>query len=107
MGLATPDQDGRAPDLVLTAEAEYAFGAAATGDQAVIPTTETLRGTHGHLHDDPRLHGIFIASGAGVRPGVKLDLVSNTDVAPTVARLLGLTLENTEGKVLDAALSDR
>ena len=42
----------------------------------------------------------FIAAGAGVKTGVALDRIGLVDVAPTAARLLGLTLTNVEGRVL-------
>jgi hypothetical protein len=42
----------------------------------------------------------FIAHGAGVKPGVVVDRVRLVDVAPTVARLLGLALPPVEGRVL-------
>ena len=40
-------------------------------------------------------------------PGVKLDVIDNVDVAPTMAELLGLTLENVDGRVLKEILSGR
>ena len=43
---------------------------------------------------DPELDGIFIAQGAGIRRGVKLDRVRNLDVAPTIARLLDVALRS-------------
>jgi arylsulfatase A-like enzyme len=42
----------------------------------------------------------FIISGRGIKPGVVLDEVSNLDVAPTTAALLGLTMEKVDGRVL-------
>jgi len=45
-------------------------------------------GSHGYLASDPDLDAIFIASGYGVKAGVKLDEVRSIDVAPTIANLL-------------------
>jgi hypothetical protein len=45
-----------------------------------------------------------VLSGTGIRPGVRLNHVENVDVAPTVARLLGLAEFNTDGHVLNEAL---
>jgi hypothetical protein len=42
----------------------------------------------------------FIAAGAGVRAGVALDRMRLIDVAPTAARLLGITPPPVEGRVL-------
>ncbi len=38
----------------------------------------------------PEMHGIFVALGRGVPPGVRLPRVRSIDVAPTVAKLLGI-----------------
>ena len=45
-----------------------------------------------------------VAWGAGIKPGVKLGEISNLDVAPTIAKLLGFSLPHAEGKPLSAAL---
>jgi hypothetical protein len=52
------------------------------------------------------LDGIFLAVGCGVKSGVRLGRISNLDVAPTVARLLGIRMEGVEGKVLEGALKE-
>jgi hypothetical protein len=41
-----------------------------------------------------------------IRSGVKLKTVNNTDVAPTIARLLRLKLDGADGRVLREALAD-
>ena len=57
-------------------------------------------GSHGYLASDPDLDAIFIASGYGVKPRPKLDKVSCTDLAPTIARLLGVELPSAKAKAL-------
>jgi arylsulfatase A-like enzyme len=46
----------------------------------------------------------FVAAGPGVRAGVVLDRVRLIDVAPTVARLLGVPAPTVDGRVLQEAL---
>jgi hypothetical protein len=46
----------------------------------------------------------FIAAGAGVRSGVALERIRVIDIAPTAARLLGLTPPAVEGRVIDEIL---
>jgi arylsulfatase A-like enzyme len=46
------------------------------------------------------MDAIFIASGYGVRRGAKLDKVANIDIAPTIARLLGVVLPTAKGKTI-------
>ena len=51
---------------------------------------------------DPKLSTNFVASGAGVRTSVVIDKISNTDVAPTIAKLLGIEMPDVEGHALDS-----
>ena len=46
------------------------------------------------------MDAIFIASGYGIRRGVRLDEIPNLDVAPTLANLLGVKLPKIQGQVL-------
>jgi arylsulfatase A-like enzyme len=59
---------------------------------------------HGYLPDHPSMRPLLVLSGAGVGPGRSIGHVRNIDVAPTIAALLGLTLDGVEGRVLGAAL---
>jgi predicted AlkP superfamily pyrophosphatase or phosphodiesterase len=102
-GLPDPAKNPQAPHLVLLARPGYAFNDA-LGD--VYAKADTVKGTHGH---DPRpdyMHATFIAAGAGIKRGAKLEIVRNIDVAPTIAHLMGLSLADTDGRVLKEALSD-
>ena len=49
--------------------------------------------------------GSLVLSGHGVERGVKIGKASNMDVAPTMARLLGVELPGADGKVLEAAIA--
>ena len=59
--------------------------------------SENYNGTHGYLNSDPELDGIFIAQGRGIKKGVLLDRMANMDVAPTMAKLMGLKLPDVDG----------
>ena len=59
---------------------------------------------HGYLPSHPRMYPVFVISGHGVRRGERIGRVRNHDIAPTIAHLLGLELENVEGRVLREAL---
>ena len=56
------------------------------------------------LASDPEMDGIFIATGAGIKKGVQLPRVSSLDIAPTVARLLGVTMPDPEGREIEEIL---
>jgi predicted AlkP superfamily pyrophosphatase or phosphodiesterase len=102
LGVPSPDANPEAPHLVLTTNPGYSFAGEVKGP--AIEATEGLKGSHGHDPAPAYMHATFIAAGAGIKPGVKLDLIKNVDVAPTVARLLGIDLPNVDGRVLNEIL---
>lgn len=102
-GLPQPQDYAQMADLILVAKDGYGINATAVGDDYVI-TSETTLGTHGFLSTNPKMNATFIASGAGVRRGQEIGLVENIDVAPTIAKLLGVTLKSADGKPIDQAL---
>ena len=93
-------------DLVLAAREGYAFSQEATGLDLVVANPNPTAGAHGFLSTDPKMNALFVASGAGIKAAKKLATVENVDVAPTIARLLGVPLENASGHVLEQILSD-
>lgn len=104
LGLPTPASNSRMADLVLAAAEGYAFDAAQTGETVTPVQAGTTPGAHGYLNTDSEMDAVFIASGAGIKPGVKLGRVRNLDVAPTAARLLGLEMREVEGRLLSEIL---
>ena len=60
----------------------------------------SLDGNHGYLPHKPEMLTGFVISGAGARQGVELEQVRGTDVAPTIAALLGVRFQTDEGRVL-------
>lgn len=98
MGLPSPDRDPQMGRLFLTAKTDYSFSGATGGPvTAAVPQTG---GSHGYPASDPEMDAIFIASGYGIRKGGKLDRVSNIDVAPTIAELLGVKLPSAKGTAI-------
>ena len=49
----------------------------------------------------------LILSGAGVRRGVVVPVARQVDIAPTVARLLGLKMEDVDGTAMVGVLERR
>jgi predicted AlkP superfamily pyrophosphatase or phosphodiesterase len=64
-------------------------------------TGEVLRpakgGTHGYFPDFKEIQTGFIASGAGIKKGTVIPVMGLEDIAPLVARLLGLSLPTADG----------
>lgn len=104
-GLPDPKDNPEQADLMLSANPGYSFGGSYRGDDP-IKDAGGRKGSHGHLPDPRYMHATFIAAGAGIKPGVKLDKISNLDVAPTIAKLLGVELPTAEGRVLTEILED-
>jgi hypothetical protein len=85
----------------LEAEPGFAFG-----DRPTPPLLRAAarRGAGGYLLPRPETAAGFVAWGRGVRPGVRIPRMRQTDVAPTVAQLLGLDLGEVDGRALVGAL---
>jgi len=98
LGLPQPDREPQMFQLLLTAKDGYSFSGATGGP--VTAAVPQQGGSHGYLASDPEMDAIFIASGFGVRRGAKLDKVANIDIAPTIARLLGVGLPTAKGQAI-------
>ncbi len=102
--LPQPADNRAMGDLVLAAREGYSFSLEATGDDLVVANPNPTAGAHGFLSTEPKMNAIFVAAGAGVKAGTKVPTIDNIDVAPTIARLLGVSLENAAGRVLETIL---
>jgi predicted AlkP superfamily pyrophosphatase or phosphodiesterase len=91
---------GRMSDIVLAAQSGYAFDNAIAGEGVTDVAAGATPGAHGYLNSDPDLQEILVAWGAGVPKGAKLGTVPNVNVAPTIAKLLGLTWPSGSGTPL-------
>lgn len=105
LGMPTPDENTGMGDLILFASEGYAFRKDVTGEEVVVPAVN-YGGTHGYPASDPELDGIFIAHGPNIKPGTVVDRVSNLDVAPTLARIMGLTLPEVDGRAIEEILKE-
>lgn len=90
LGLPLPSSSSQAPDLYLIPKAGYSFDEGT--NEPLITDVTSDRGGHGYLNTDPDMQALFIASGAHVKHGVQLGTISNLSVAPTIAKLLGISL---------------
>ncbi len=103
-GWPTPAQSDQAPDLLLYAADGYAFKEGDAGDY--VTSTREI-GAHGYPNSDPLMQGIFIAAGFGIRPKGEIPAFLNVDIAPTIARLLHVSLGTIQGKPLTDILESR
>lgn len=105
IGQPTLKQNPRGADLWLAAKRDYAFSESSAGNETTVKQAK-LTGTHGYLSDQPDMHAMCIVSGPGLKPGTKLGKIRAIDVAPTVARILGVELPTAEGKPLEKLLGE-
>ena len=90
LGLPLPGSSSQAPDLYLLPQPGYAFMEGT--NEPLITDVAPARGGHGYLNTDADMQALFIASGAHIRRGVELGAISNLSVAPTIAKLLDVSL---------------
>ena len=101
MGWPTPRTSNQAPDLLLYAKDDYAFAA---GKTDAFETDTDQVGQHGYPNTVPLMQAIFIAEGAAIKPAGEFPSISNLDVAPTIAKILGLSMPGVQGKPLQNIL---
>ncbi|MCW5557067.1 MAG: alkaline phosphatase family protein [Verrucomicrobiae bacterium] len=108
LGLPDPADNPQMCDLILVAGEGYAFNNEARGENVVTEVTLTAgnQGHHGFLSRNPKMTASFLAWGRGIKPGAKLGMIHNVDIAPTLAKLLGESLPGADGRVLTEMLVD-
>lgn len=79
--------------LALTAIQGFSFSNATDGD--VLKPAKG--GTHGYFPDFYEIQTGFIGYGAGFKKGGVMPVIGLEDIAPTIARLLGITLPAADG----------
>jgi len=97
------DQLEHAPDIVFMPRrleyfgfGEYEFGS----NQVIEPMQRGISGTH-------RMNGIFMAYGAGIRPGAVVANSSLVDLAPTILHMLGVDVPgHVDGRILHEIFTD-
>ena len=83
--------DGRTGDLVATTVPPFVLSPPSNPLCALMPSRCLSPGNHGYSPDHPDMGGILLALGRGVQAGARLPPAHQTDIAATVARLLGIT----------------
>lgn len=90
LGIPSLGSTDQAPDLYLAAKQDYSFAGGATGP--IVEDIKPARGAHGYLNTDPDMEALFVIWGAHISPGKDLGSITNLRVAPTIAKILGISL---------------
>ncbi len=93
LGLPSPKDNPYMPDLWIEAKEGYFI----VNDHKGIGTLGKVSyvATHGHDALPSWMKATFIASGPGIKKGIKLDDVTVRDVSPTIARVFALKMPPT------------
>lgn len=94
---------GGDPDALLFLEPGEGYTTAA-GTSGAFLVASARHGDHGYMPDAPAMHTGLIMAGAGVAEGIAVPLARQVDIAPTAARLLGVTLPQAEGVAMVGVL---
>lgn len=70
-----------------------------------VATGKYTRASHGYSPGKEDYSTVFIATGRGIQPNVEIEHMRLVDEGPTFARLLGLDLGDTDGKVIKGFLN--
>jgi hypothetical protein len=99
------------PDLVVEWNPELALGTtvAGRGEGALVrafsPRVGLLEGVNTYCRTgDHQLGGMFIARGPGLLPGRLDRVVSDLDLAPTFARVMGCEMREVDGRPIPELL---
>ena len=98
---------GAFPGAAFGLAAAEGYMLVATDAPAALLPTGGLVGMHGYLPTLPGMATGFIAAGPGVQRGVTIPLLRQLDVAPTVAALLGVSLDQAVGFAVPGVLERR
>ncbi len=106
--LARKDLDslGAHPGAAFAIAAEEGVTIDRDAAEPFISELPSPQGNHGSHPDIEDLHTGLVLWGRGVKKGARIDEASVLDVAPTAARLLGLEMEDVDGRVLTELLQE-
>jgi predicted AlkP superfamily pyrophosphatase or phosphodiesterase len=105
LGLPTAAQDRTSPDLIVLSKPHVIFGRIQGGTSLMKRTG--IPGMHGYKPTHPDMKSIFIAHGPAFNKVSETSTwkMKNIDVAPTLAKVLGLSFATPrEGQVLKALI---
>lgn len=68
------------------------------------PSSLPMRATHGYFPGKPGYQTVFMAAGPDILENVEIPSMCLVDEGPTMARLLGLTLPEADGRVLTSII---
>jgi predicted AlkP superfamily pyrophosphatase or phosphodiesterase len=90
--------------LYLDAAPLYAITAKTTGSPVTNLSKGADRAVRGYAPSRVEMRALFVIAGKGIKSGAQTPYARLIDVAPTVARLLGLEMKTARGRVISEVL---
>jgi predicted AlkP superfamily pyrophosphatase or phosphodiesterase len=81
---------------------DYRIGYLPSGALAgpLVTDDASVRGSHGYFPEHAEMHSTFLIEGPGIPAGKNLGEIDMRDIAPTVARVMDVSLPTAQGKPL-------
>jgi predicted AlkP superfamily pyrophosphatase or phosphodiesterase len=92
------------PALYLDAAPSYAITARTTGSAITNLSKGADRTARGYAPSRVEMRAMFIVAGKGIKSGAQVEYARLIDIAPTVARLLGLEMKTARGRVISEVI---
>jgi predicted AlkP superfamily pyrophosphatase or phosphodiesterase len=92
------------PALYLDAAPLYAITARTTGSSITNLSKGADRAARGYAPSRMEMRALFVIAGKGIKSGEQMPYARLIDIAPTVARLLGLEMKTARGRVISEVL---
>jgi hypothetical protein len=96
---------GADPDATAILDAARGFYFSDRTEGPLVRDCPSQHGAHGQLPSQRGLEACFVAVGQGIRPGKNLGRIHLTQVAPTLAKILGLSPRSLASKSSPLRLS--
>jgi predicted AlkP superfamily pyrophosphatase or phosphodiesterase len=90
--------------LYLDAAPLYAITAKTTGSPITNLTRGADRAAQGYAPSRVEMRALFVIAGKGIKSGAQTPYARLIDIAPTVARLLGLEMKTARGRVISEVI---
>lgn len=105
LGLPRYEDSNRIPGQYMIVSDIDTYMTDQPGDSTELEKQANPSYSHGYLPQYPAMYPMLVLFGNGIQKGVRLGHVHQTDIAPTVTKLLDLTPMDFDGHVLTRALA--
>ena len=89
---------GREPSFWVDYKIGYLPSGALNGP--LVTDTPSVRGSHGYFPEHAEMHSTFLIEGPGIPAGKNLGEIDMRDIAPTLARVMSVSLPSAQGRPL-------